>query len=185
MLCAALRAHSAGSTPEASRKEMPTWRRIVGALCQFKGKLVEGERCLTCPTPRHAIRSSIDVVAGSVTKHEPIRCDAEVLYVFAQHADQDRWDRNRPCGLGRTPLPGVDLMDGTVIGPSLAGRDDAGRRPGRGPSLLRAGSGTMIVSTLTGSPSPGAISRELPAPWVSSGCRTPGDTRRGTCGARG
>lgn len=77
-------------------------------------KLIEGECGLTCSAPRYAVRRGIDVVPSRVTKHASIRRHVEAFYVFAEHADEDRRNRDRSCGLGRTSLQGVDLMDGTV-----------------------------------------------------------------------
>ncbi|MGY5137223.1 hypothetical protein ACWGJW_33380 [Streptomyces nigrescens] len=88
--------------------------QVVRPLHQFKGKLIEGECGLTCSAPRHAVRRGIDVVPSRVTKHASIRRHVEAFHVFAEHADEDRRNRDRSCVLGRTSLQGVDLMDGTV-----------------------------------------------------------------------
>lgn len=98
--------------------------QVVWLCRQFKGELVQGERCLSCSAPGDAVRRGIDVVPGRITKHPPIRCYTEALYVFAQHADEDRGNGNRSCGLGGAPFQGVDLVDGTVVGPLLAGHHD-------------------------------------------------------------
>lgn len=76
--------------------------QVVRPLHQFKGKLIEGERGLTCSAPRCAVRRGIDAVPSRVTKHASIRRHTKAFYVFAEHADEDRRNRDRSCGLGRT-----------------------------------------------------------------------------------
>lgn len=91
--------------------------QVLGSFRQTQRVLVQGESCLSGPSPGNAVGRVVDVVPCLVLEDPTIGGDTEPGDVVEEHPHKNRWDGNR---LGSAAFQLVDFMYCPVVRPLLS-----------------------------------------------------------------